>query len=151
MSSLTPEQLQKRKKTNRRVFLFVLLPLIVIILLCVIVGKDKPETATDSAGNQQFIDSIVAAMKTDTTYVVKAVTFQDSTFNIAVTNPNPDVAGHFNIMYGLMISYSLDPLDANDALTRSRGITGIAIFKDTISKETVVKEFGSHFMHGGSN
>ena len=147
MSSLTPEQLQKRKKTNRRIYLFVVLPLIVIIILCAVFGKDKSTAGTDENGNQKFIDSMVAAIKTDTTYVVRAVTFQDSTFNIAVTNPNPDVAGHFNIHYGLMLSSTLDPLDANDSLTRSRGISGISIFKDTISNETVVREFGGHFMH----
>lgn len=86
-----------------------------------------------------FADSIVKVVKLDKTYHVTEAYADKGILRIAVTNPDPDVVGHFNIMYDLHVVRVI--YDSKDSIAMlANGITGIAVYTGKISDAQAYKD-----------
>jgi hypothetical protein len=113
----------------------------VLFTSCDAPASNTPEATASTAPlvSQQHIDSIVDAVKKDATYSVTEAIVTNGILRIAVTNPDPDVVGHFNIHYDLhVVRVIYDPKDSIAML--ANGITGIAVYTDRISKAQAYKD-----------
>ncbi|HTB53509.1 MAG TPA: hypothetical protein VK718_12120 [Ferruginibacter sp.] len=119
---LTPEQLEKRKKTNKKIFKFLILPIIIIWIITLIIPKDDKATPATSVVNQAPVinmDSLIAIVKKDSLYDIKDVYYnsQDSSFNIAFTNRDNTIKDKDYTTFYFNETYHLDSLDPIDGVS----------------------------------
>ena len=51
MKQLTPEQLEKRKKLNKKLLMFLVLPTFLLLIIVMLIPKDKASQARDAAAS----------------------------------------------------------------------------------------------------
>jgi hypothetical protein len=107
--------------------------------------ESKPATTSIAAekpaanDNAAFQDSLIAVLKKDSTYKVSQVAIRNGIIQIAVSNADPDVIGHFNIMYDLHIARV--PFRHEDSVfMMTKGIFGIAIYNNTIDESRLFND-----------
>lgn len=107
----------------------------------------EPKPATPSAAaekpavndNANFQDSLITVLKKDQTYKVSQVAIKNGIIQIAVSNADPDVIGHFNIHYDLHIARI--PFTHEDTVfMMTKGIFGIAVYNNTIDESRLFKD-----------
>ena len=86
---LTPEQLEKRKKLNKKIIIFIILP---VVLLWVVI-LNIPTNQSFQEGVKINIDSICKVIMKDSVYEIKDVFYNkiDSTLNIAFVYKKGDL------------------------------------------------------------
>lgn len=84
-NSLTPEQLAKRRKINKKIYTFIGIPAIILWIIILIMPSTPKSVPVEVKIN---IDSIVNLVKNDKLFEIKEVYYndKDSSFNIAITN-----------------------------------------------------------------
>ncbi len=100
--NLTPEQLEMRVKTNKKIIKFGCLPIFILFIFLIIVFNftdDKKATSTKINTN---MDSIVSVVKKSKDFEIKEVYYneKDSSFNIAITNKDNVIKeSDYSILY----------------------------------------------------
>ncbi len=100
--NLTPEQLEMRVKTNKKIIKFGCLPIFMLFIFLIIVFNftdDKKATSTKINTN---MDSIVSVVKKSKDFEIKEVYYneKDSSFNIAITNKDNVIKeSDYSILY----------------------------------------------------
>ena len=89
---LSPEEFEKRKKTNLKILKFGCLPTIVIIGLFIYIlikaGVITNDETKAYVKEEMSVNTIISHIKKDTTYIIKEVFYKetDSTLNIVIAN-----------------------------------------------------------------
>jgi hypothetical protein len=104
---MTPEQLEMRAKTNKKIIKFGCLPIFILCVLIAIIINIKEDNKMNSS--KINMDSIVSLVKKSEDFEIKEVYYdkKDSSFNIAITNKDNVIKEHsfsieyFNKFYGL--------------------------------------------------
>ena len=109
-TNLTPEQLEKKAKSNKKIFLFIFISAIVLWIIVLIVPKDKDNTTT----NQKTIniDSLMLVIKKDNLYEIKDIYYniKDSSLSIAFTNKDNTITDKNYSTFYFNKTYHLDSL-----------------------------------------
>jgi hypothetical protein len=105
--NLTPEQLEMRATTNKKILKFGCLPILILCVLIAIILNATEDKKTNSS--KINMDGIVSLVKESKDFEIKEVYYdkKDSSFNIAITNKDNVIKEHnysieyFNKFYGL--------------------------------------------------
>ena len=104
---LTPERMEQRKKNNKIVLIYIILPIIVLTMINRFIPS-KQNVAIEKTiipEKRVNIDSIVTLVKNDTLFKVKSIFYNinDSTLRIElIKKQDINVARYFDIEYNLM-------------------------------------------------
>ncbi|MBN8835618.1 MAG: hypothetical protein J0I09_00010 [Sphingobacteriia bacterium] len=102
--NLTPEQLQKRKSINKKIFKFFFLPIILLVII-IVISTNSNEDKNQKGLKTVNMDSVCESIKKDSLYNVTDVFYNqaDSSLNIAIEYKKDDIvfANNFYAEYHL--------------------------------------------------
>jgi hypothetical protein len=118
--NLTPEQLEKRAKTNKKILKFGCLPVLILCVFLIIILNITDNKKVSSSNVN--MDSIVSLVKEAKDFEIKEVYYnkKDSSFNIAITNKDNVIKEH---------DYSITYFDNLFHLDKIEEIEGVYLFE----------------------
>ncbi len=111
--TLTPEEIEIRKKKNKKIIKYFLIPILIIWIILLFIPSDKNSTSNPYSTKKINMDSLVLLVKNDSLYDIKDVYYnqKDSSFNIAFTNKDNTITDKSYTTYYFNKNYHLDSLD----------------------------------------
>jgi hypothetical protein len=142
MKQLSPEQMARRRKLNKRILLISGSVILLILLIAIF----APNPDARAAGKPYSVDSLTKVISGDTYFKVTQISLKDSILSIAVSKTYRSVDSLQDAMAHFNMSLDLD-LGDKDSVALSRGIDGLAIYKDSISNVSIIDSMGPHFLY----
>ncbi|MBC7523465.1 MAG: hypothetical protein H7239_03395 [Flavobacterium sp.] len=120
--NLTPEQLEKRAKTNKKILKFGCLPVLILCTFLIIILSMTDDTKISTTSTKINMDSIVSLVQKSKDFEIKEVYYniKDSSFNIAITNNDNVIKKH---------DYSITYFDNLFHLDKIEEIEGIYLYE----------------------
>lgn len=111
--TLTSEEIEIRKKKNKKIIKYFILPIIFMWIIILLIPSDKESTSNSYSTKKINMDSLVSLVKHDSLYEIKDAYYNkiDSSFSIAFTNKENTITDKSYSTYYFNQNYHLDSLD----------------------------------------
>jgi hypothetical protein len=141
---LTPEQLEKRKKTNSKILKYGCLPILVFFIIVMMLVNNSDDKKITSVRSNINMDSVVSLVGKSKDFEIKEVYYdkKDSSFNIAITNKDNVIKEH---------SYSIEYFNKFYGLNSINEIEGIYLYEYKKGKSFKNKDYKEYLICDSKN